>query len=66
MKSILVVYRPHWHYFYISIQSLVAVTTKHNIIDLKCTGNETLFWTVLIMMSLTLSVDANTFCECEC
>ena len=45
-------------------------TTKHNILDLNCTGNENTIldcpYNGLSNYSCSLSKDANIFCECEC
>ena len=47
-----------------------SYTTKHNIIDLNCTGNENTIlncpYNGLSNYYCSLSKDANIFCECEC
>ena len=53
-----------------SIVYYYSSATKHNIIDLNCTGNENIIldcpYNDVSDYYCSLSKDANIFCECEC
>ena len=53
-----------------SVVYYYSLATKHNIIDLNCTGNENTIldcpYNGLSNYYCSLSKDANIFCECEC